>query len=33
VLVEARQGEHAGMPLALFGTPSFGGLTLLTVLL
>jgi EmrB/QacA subfamily drug resistance transporter len=33
VLVEARQGARAGMPLALFGTMSFGGLTLLTFLL
>ena len=33
VWVEARQGQHAGMPLALFGTLSFGGLTLLTFLL
>jgi EmrB/QacA subfamily drug resistance transporter len=33
VWVEARQGPHAGMPLALFGTLSFGGLTLLTFLL
>ena len=33
VLVEARQGKHAGMPLALFGTLSFGGLTLLAFLL
>jgi MFS family permease len=33
VWVEARQGKHAGMPLALFGTMSFGGLTLLTFLL
>jgi EmrB/QacA subfamily drug resistance transporter len=33
VWLEARQGEHASMPLALFGTMSFGGLTLLTFLL
>ena len=33
VLVEARQGKRASMPLALFGTRSFGGLTLLTFLL
>jgi EmrB/QacA subfamily drug resistance transporter len=33
VLVEARQKAHASMPLALFGTLSFGGLTLLTFLL
>jgi len=33
VWVEARQGKHASMPLALFGTLSFGGLTLLTFLL
>jgi EmrB/QacA subfamily drug resistance transporter len=33
VAVEARQGAHASMPLALFGTLSFGGLTLLTFLL
>jgi len=33
VWVEARQGPHASMPLALFGTVSFGGLTLLTFLL
>lgn len=33
VRVEARQGPHAGMPLAMFGTVSFGGLTLLTFLL
>jgi predicted MFS family arabinose efflux permease len=33
VWVVARQGRHAGMPLALFGTLSFGGLTLLTFLL
>ncbi|OYW45201.1 MAG: MFS transporter [Sphingomonadales bacterium 12-68-11] len=33
VWVEARQGEHAAMPLALFGTWSFGGLTALTFLL
>lgn len=33
VWVEARQGPHAGMPLALFGTRSFGGLTVLTFLL
>ncbi|HTN09916.1 MAG TPA: MFS transporter [Acetobacteraceae bacterium] len=33
VWVEARQGRHAGMPLALFGTMSFGGLTALTFLL
>jgi EmrB/QacA subfamily drug resistance transporter len=33
VAVEARQGRHASMPLALFGTLSFGGLTLLTFLL
>jgi EmrB/QacA subfamily drug resistance transporter len=33
VAVEARQGPHASMPLALFGTLSFGGLTLLTFLL
>ena len=33
VWVEARQGEHASMPLELFGTLSFGGLTLLTFLL
>lgn len=33
VWVEARQGKHAGMPLDLFGTSSFAGLTLLTFLL
>ena len=33
VAVEARQGAHASMPLDLFGTLSFGGLTLLTFLL
>lgn len=33
VWIEARQGKHAGMPLGLFGTRSFGGLTLLTFLL
>jgi EmrB/QacA subfamily drug resistance transporter len=33
VWIEARQGKHAGMPLAMFGTMSFGGLTLLTFLL
>ena len=33
VAIEARQGSHAAMPLALFGTLSFGGLTLLTFLL
>ena len=33
VWVEARQGRHASMPLALFGTRSFAGLTLLTFLL
>jgi predicted MFS family arabinose efflux permease len=33
VWIEARQGMHASMPLALFGTLSFGGLTLLTFLL
>jgi EmrB/QacA subfamily drug resistance transporter len=33
VAVEARQGAHAGMPLELFGTLSFAGLTLLTFLL
>jgi EmrB/QacA subfamily drug resistance transporter len=33
VWVEARQGAHASMPLALFGTMSFGGLTLLTFML
>lgn len=33
VWVEARQGQHASMPLALFGTLSFGGLTVLTFLL
>jgi EmrB/QacA subfamily drug resistance transporter len=33
VWIEARQGEHTSMPLALFGTMSFGGLTLLTFLL
>jgi EmrB/QacA subfamily drug resistance transporter len=33
VWAEARQGRHAGMPLELFGTVSFGGLTLLTFLL
>ena len=33
VFLEARQGAHASMPLALFGTLSFGGLTLLTFLL
>jgi EmrB/QacA subfamily drug resistance transporter len=33
VWVEARQGKHASMPLALFATLSFGGLTLLTFLL
>ena len=31
--VEHRSGEHAMMPLALFGSPSFVGLTLLTLLL
>ncbi|WEK47071.1 MAG: MFS transporter [Candidatus Andeanibacterium colombiense] len=33
VAIEAREGPHAGMPLALFGTLSFGGLTVLTFLL
>lgn len=33
VWLEARQGPRASMPLALFGTRSFGGLTLLTFLL
>jgi predicted MFS family arabinose efflux permease len=33
VWIEARQGPHASMPLALFATRSFGGLTLLTFLL
>lgn len=33
VWIEARQGKHAGMPLEMFGTMSFGGLTLLTFLL
>ena len=33
VRVEARRGLHASMPLELFGTLSFGGLTLLTFLL
>jgi EmrB/QacA subfamily drug resistance transporter len=33
VWIEARQGPHASMPLALFGTRSFGGLTVLTFLL
>jgi EmrB/QacA subfamily drug resistance transporter len=33
VAAEARQGAHASMPLELFGTLSFGGLTLLTFLL
>jgi EmrB/QacA subfamily drug resistance transporter len=33
VAIEARQGPHASMPLALFGTLSFGGLTVLTFLL
>jgi EmrB/QacA subfamily drug resistance transporter len=33
VWVEASQGKHAAMPLDLFGTMSFGGLTLLTFLL
>jgi len=33
VAIEARQGTGAAMPLALFGTLSFGGLTLLTFLL
>ena len=33
VWVEARQGEHASMPLSLFGTMSFGALTLLTFML
>ena len=33
VAIEARQGAGAAMPLALFGTLSFGGLTLLTFLL
>ncbi|MBO9498427.1 MAG: MFS transporter [Novosphingobium sp.] len=31
--IEAHEGSHAGMPLALFGTLSFGGLTVLTFLL
>ena len=33
VLVEKKRGEKAMMPLALFGSPSFIGLTLLTLLL
>ncbi len=33
VLVEKRLGDKAMMPLALFGSPSFVGLTLLTLLL
>ena len=33
VWLEAHQGKHASMPLDLFGTRSFGGLTLLTFLL
>lgn len=33
VWVEARQGPHAAMPLTLFGTWSFAGLTALTFLL
>lgn len=33
VWLEARQGKHASMPLDLFGTRSFGGLTLLTFML
>jgi EmrB/QacA subfamily drug resistance transporter len=33
VWLEARQGPRASMPLALFGTLSFGGLTVLTFLL
>ncbi|MGX7895208.1 MFS transporter [Tsuneonella sp. HG222] len=33
VWIEARQGKHASMPLDLFGTKSFAGLTLLTFLL
>ncbi|MEO6388955.1 MAG: MFS transporter [Croceibacterium sp.] len=33
VWIEARQGDKASMPLALFGTLSFGGLTVLTFLL
>ncbi len=33
VWVEARQGKHASMPLDLFGTRSFAGLTVLTFLL
>jgi EmrB/QacA subfamily drug resistance transporter len=33
VLVEARRGDRAMMPLALFGTSSFAGLTLLTFFL
>ena len=33
VWIEARQGKHASMPLDLFGTRSFAGLTLLTFLL
>lgn len=33
VWIEGRQGARASMPLALFGTMSFGGLTLLTFLL
>jgi EmrB/QacA subfamily drug resistance transporter len=33
VLVEKRRGEHAMMPLALFGSKLFVGLTLLTLLL
>lgn len=33
VLIERRRGDKAMMPLALFGSPSFVGLTLLTFLL
>jgi EmrB/QacA subfamily drug resistance transporter len=33
VVIEARQGRHASMPLDLFGTLSFAGLTALTFLL
>ena len=33
VFVESRQGEHAMMPLALFASKTFVGLTLLTLLL
>lgn len=33
LLVERRRGDRAIMPLAMFGTPSFAGLTVLTFLL